>query len=103
MKHAGLEEHAIALSLQRALLGAVTANLRAVSFKLHDSTIHVDFIYDGDPAPEDVESAQIAVSEVISDFPHANAIECLRRVDAPAAVPVLGGRLVFARKEPLRP
>ena len=103
MKHVMLDEQAVALSLQRALIGAVTANLRAVSFRVEDGTIHMDFVFDGEPSPEDTETAQIAASEVNSDFPHANAIENIRRVDAPEAVPATGGRLVFARREPHLP
>lgn len=98
-----LDEHAVALSLQRALLGAVTPNLRAVSFRIEDGTIHVDFTYDGEAAPEDRECAEITVSEVISDFPQADATEHIRRVDAPQALPASGGRLVFARREPTLP
>ncbi len=103
MMMAMLDEHAVALSLQRALLGAVTPNLRAVSFRIARGTVFVDFVYDGEPGPEETECAQISVSELISDFPHADAIESIRRLDAPEAVPATGGRLVFARREPPQP
>jgi hypothetical protein len=92
----------IALSLQRALLGAVSARLRAVGFLRSGNEIVVTFVFDGEASGDDVESAQIVTTEVISDFP-APELQCLEhvlRVDSPLPVPHPQlGRLVFLRKE----
>lgn len=92
----------IALSLQRALLGAVTPNLRAVGFRYVEPEIIVTFVFDGPVPEEDVEAAQIVTTEVISDFPETG-LECredIIRADRPEPLPRAGvGRLVYARKE----
>jgi hypothetical protein len=58
------------LSAQRALLGAVTRQLRSVSVDLdaERSLIRLRFIFDGEPSEWEREIASIASTEIISDF-----------------------------------
>ena len=65
------------LSLQRALWGAVHPQLRQVSIEA-DEVLHLirlRFEYDGEPAPEVLESCQVAGTGVIADFPSPWTIE----------------------------
>ena len=92
---------AVALSLQRALLGAVTPALRACGFTLDKSSLAVTFVFDGAPTEDDIEAIQMATTELISDFPEELYLqEQVMRVDSPAPVPQSKlGRLVFLRRE----
>jgi hypothetical protein len=75
----------ILLSVQRALLGAVPASLRAVACGADRSTIKIKFIFDGDIDPADYEAAQIVSTEVVADFAKPWTIsEEIVRIDAPA-------------------
>ena len=59
----------IRLSVQRALLGHVTPNLRAVYIKCIDDCIQLIFYYDHSPSEEEQERADFADTEFIADFP----------------------------------
>jgi hypothetical protein len=89
------------LSAQRALLGAVPANLRAVTAGWTGAQITLRFLFDGEISASDRESAQIVGTEVISDFPSPWTIEEeILRLDQPAD---LGAKAlahwVYLRKE----
>ena len=56
------------LSVQRALLGAVPANLRSVSCDWEETEIRLRFIFDGEIRDDDREDASVAATEVIADF-----------------------------------
>jgi hypothetical protein len=77
------EDIALRLSAQRALLGAVTQNLRHVSCDISGGDIAVLFVFDGPISEQDRDAASIACAEIISDFPGTISEECVR-VDAPA-------------------
>lgn len=64
-----MNESYIRLSLQRALLGAVTPNLRLVYFLENEKNIELVFIYITPPSENERELASIVETEVISDFP----------------------------------
>jgi len=73
------------LSVQRALLGAVSSSLRAVACAWHDEQIILRFVFDGSISDADEESMHIVASEVIADF-HAPATidEQIIRSDYPS-------------------
>lgn len=59
----------IRLSVQRALIGNVTPNLRAVYVKLIDDCIKLIFYYDHPPSEKEQELADFADTEFIADYP----------------------------------
>jgi hypothetical protein len=92
------------LSVQGALLGAVPAALREVTCGWEGTEIRLRFVFDGEIDPDDYESAQIAGSEVIADFPRSWTIaEEIIRIDYPADLreirPVGNTVLAYERKE----
>ena len=63
------------LSIQGALIGAVTPNLAAVTCGLRDNTILIQAYFDGPVTEEDIERIQVVGTEVIADFPEPFLIE----------------------------
>jgi len=59
------------LSLQRALLGEVRAELRQASIEADTTskTVRLRFEYDGPPSEQALESCSCSAAEVIADFP----------------------------------
>lgn len=55
-------------SLQVALLGAVTPNLRAVAVLYENEMITILFYYEFPPSEDEIEISEIVGSEVIADF-----------------------------------
>lgn len=90
---------AVLLSLQRALLGGVSARLRAVTVQFDAVSTEVRAFYDGAVTDEDREAMSCVETEVIADFSESDevSVECFR-LDAPCAVPP-PGKLVFQRRE----
>ncbi len=75
------------LSVQRALLGAVPHNLRAVTCDWDGTEIKLRFVFDGEIAEENYEHAQIVGTEVVSDFPAPWTIsEDIVRLDYPGGI-----------------
>ena len=75
------------LSLQRALVGAVPASLRAVTCDWTETTITLRYIFDGPVDPFDEEDMRVVGAEVISDFPPEVALdEQIVRADHPAGL-----------------
>jgi hypothetical protein len=56
-------------SVQRALLGKITPNLRAVYVIINDDTLEVCFYYDQHLSEHEEELASLADTEIIADFP----------------------------------
>ncbi len=56
-------------SVQRALLGRVTPNLRAVHINIDNEQIILSFYYDKSPSEEEIELSSLADTDFISDFP----------------------------------
>ncbi|QPC91860.1 hypothetical protein [Mesorhizobium sp. INR15] len=72
------------LSVQRALLGAVSPNLRAVTCGWHEVEIKLRFVFDGEIAEENFEDAGVVASEVAADFPAPWTVdEDIVRLDCP--------------------
>jgi hypothetical protein len=70
------------LTLQRALLGAVDAQLRQASIELDPGSqlVRVRFEYDGEPEAAVKESCSGAATELIADFPAPWDLELQHRV-----------------------
>jgi hypothetical protein len=88
----------ILLSVQRALLGEVSANLRAVTAH-DDELVLVVFYFDGPISEEDAETVSVIHTEIIADFfPEVEVeVKCVR-LDAPTRIEDDGLR-IYRRKE----
>ncbi|TIN21628.1 MAG: hypothetical protein E5Y31_20470 [Mesorhizobium sp.] len=72
------------LSVQRALLGAVSPRLRAVTCAWEGVEIKLRFVFDGEPVDQDLEDAGIVAGEVAADFPAPWTVdEDIARLDYP--------------------
>ncbi|WP_262423345.1 hypothetical protein [Brevundimonas denitrificans] len=56
------------LSAQRALLGAVTPNLRSFSVEMNGGTVACQAVFEEAPAAEEIDLIQSAGAEIIADF-----------------------------------
>ncbi len=75
------------LSLQRALVGAVPASLRAVTCDWDETKITLRYIFDGPASPYDTDALLAVGAEVASDFRDTVALdEQIVRVDHPAGL-----------------
>ena len=75
------------LSLQRALVGAVPASLRAVTRDSTETSITLRYVFDGPIDYDDEESMRVVGAEVASDFPPDVAIdEQIVRSDHPTGL-----------------
>lgn len=87
------------LSLQRALLGEVSPQLRAVVFSIIDRTIDVRFYFDGVISENDKESASCVETEILADYDPEDSVtvRCIR-LDFPDPIND-GGTWVYQRRE----
>lgn len=93
----------VLLSLQRALLGEVGSNLRAVTVTYSGTTIHFDAFVDGEVTDEEREAMSLVETEVMADFPSTDKItHQVMRLDTPNLIPQ-DRTWVYYRKEPLLP
>ena len=89
------------LSVQRALLGAVTPELRAVVVDLDNENhvVYIRFYYHGEVAENLIDLWDCAVTEVISDMDIQYVLnEGIERLDYPNPIPDRG-RFFYRRKE----
>jgi hypothetical protein len=86
------------LSAQRALLGAVSANVAAVSIRQSLNAIRLTAHFYGPPDEDDVEAFRVVTTEILADFPDGHDIDLDIHVlhDGPATIDV-GELLVFLR------
>lgn len=92
------------LSLLRGLWGEISPSLRSASIKIEKKKIHLFFYFDGPISEEDYESSQVAVTEVIADFPNCEFDITIERVDLPTPLPIFEmGALVYMRREKMNP
>ncbi len=91
---------AVLLTLQVALLGEVSPQLRAVVCSWGNADIHVRAVFDGEIKNDDWESMNDVEAEVIASFPkHKVHLECVRR-DAPESLRDLWlMAMVYRRRE----
>ncbi|APC10566.1 MULTISPECIES: hypothetical protein [Providencia] len=88
------------LSAQRALLGAITPNIRTIFVELIDDDIQIYFYYDGVVQEDDEENASIVSSEIIADFDDEFDINLvIKQVDYPMDIIQPSGMCVYYRKE----
>ena len=95
-----IDRAAAILSVNRALWGKVAPSLRSVQVSFNDSEIHLHFYFAGDPSGDDVESMQVATTEVSADFPRHDVFEHSIPTHPSASLPHPDGHhTVFLRKE----
>ena len=93
-----ITESSIRCTLQVALLGSITPNLRAINANLRENNIELYFYYENPPSEEEEELSEIVVTEIYSDFIDISitinrVVLCLSE-----KIPELGLR-IFHRKE----
>lgn len=86
-------------SLQRALLGYVLDNVRAIVFSFGKGSLSIRFYIDGEILEANIESSSCVETEVMADYDSTCgvSVECLR-VDYPAPIEDQGV-WVFNRQE----
>ncbi|MDK2632980.1 hypothetical protein QMZ93_06445 [Pantoea stewartii subsp. indologenes] len=88
------------LSIQSALLGAVSENMRSIAVDICGNKIFLYFFIDGEIQDDDKENISIIETEVIADFEEYFDIETIiKRVDFPEPIILERGHSVFQRKE----
>lgn len=88
------------ISVQSALLGNITENIRAVVGVLSEQKIQIIFYYDGVIDEVDEELASEVGTEVIADFESGFNIDIKTiRLDYPEPIKIKNGFLLFLRKE----
>jgi hypothetical protein len=94
----------VLLSLQRALVGAVTPNLRLVVCRWTESEIKIRAVYDQQPSPDEVEEMSIVETNMLADFPPSMTIQvqCLESDRAFKVAVEDDEEAVYARWEPLQ-
>ena len=92
-------EELVRIQFQLALLGEVSAALRAVVVKHDDAHIHFDAYFDGPVTEEDEESMSLVHTEVLSWFGEPETTSSVNRLDPPARIPQ-DGLWVYRRREP---
>ena len=86
-------------SIQRALIGNVTPNLRAVYIHIENETYGLVFFYDKALSEEEEELSSLADTEFIADFPSSDKTSCTIEVlPYPKPIPKQG-RCVYMRYE----
>jgi hypothetical protein len=89
----------IVLSVNGALLGSVTPNLRGVAVDWDDSSIRVVCYFHGSISEEDQEIMDCVHTEVATDFVDARTVELsTKRLDKPTKMDGLRA-FVFERRE----
>jgi hypothetical protein len=90
----------VLLSVQRALVGYVTTNIRFVACRWTSDAIEVRIIYNEAPASNDREDMSLVESEILADFPTMSVrIQCVESSAAPAALLLEGEVFVYGRRE----
>lgn len=88
------------LSIQRALLGEVTPNIRAVTAGIDENAITLRWIIDGEITDELEDDLSAAGAEVIADFETHQIAEEFVRSDAPRPLDELYlDHIAYVRKE----
>lgn len=88
------------LSVQRALLGNLAPNIRAVVAKLSGKNIGLLFYFEGPVGDDDEELVSVIETEVIADFDENFIVDTtIQRLDYPQPINNTNGLLVYLRKE----
>lgn len=87
------------LCAQRALLGNIINNIRAISALLDGDKITLKFFYDGIISEDDEENASIVKTEIIADLDDSSVVHTVvTRLDYPEPIKS-NGYLLYLRKE----
>ncbi len=62
------------LSIQRAMLGEVTSELRVAAFSVSGLSLDVRFYYDGEISEKDIESVSCVETEILADYPPEHTV-----------------------------
>jgi hypothetical protein len=94
----------VLVALQQALLGEVSAQLRAVTVRYDDTSIHFESFYDGEVSDDDRESMSCVETELIAYFPEDHRITCeIHRLDYPALIPKDRVWVYYRKEDSIRP
>jgi hypothetical protein len=100
-----LDIPSLKLSVQRALLGNVSPNLRAVCADIKSHEIFANFYYNGEISEEDREMYNSAVDQILADFFYMEVEGKetvfhlpIIRLDYPEKMPLIG-HWVYYRNE----
>jgi hypothetical protein len=91
----------IILSVNRALLGAVSSSLRSVQVEWNEKEIDLYCYFDGLISEDAAEDMSVVAAEVAADFPGHTVNDHCIRIDFPQKIiPTNAARLtIFRRKE----
>lgn len=91
----------VLLTIQQALLGEVSSNLRAVMVSYAESSVRFEAYFDGEIGEEEREAMSMVETELIAQLAATETVTHeLIRLDAPELLPK--DRIwVYFRKEPL--
>ena len=88
------------LSIQRALLGEVTPNIRAVTASIDEGTITLRWIIDGEITDDFRRDLSAVGAEIVADFESHQIAEEFLRCDAPRLIRDLYlDQIAYVRKE----
>ncbi len=92
------------LNTQRALVGVITPNLRAVIIKIDhkEELFYSYYYYEGELSEELLDLWQCATAEATADF-WGMTEEHFVRLDYPKEIPLGDGNFAYLRKEPFLP
>ena len=92
-------ERQILVAVQPALLGDVSARLRAVSVSWSDTSIHFDCYFNGEVDEEDRDSMACVDTELVAMFPETHTIaHPVVRLDHPEQLPQENLRVLQRRE-----
>ncbi|OTG90594.1 hypothetical protein B9T24_16350 [Acinetobacter sp. ANC 4654] len=88
------------ISIQRALLGYLTPDVRSVNIKIIEKIIYLYIVIDGKPSEYWIEAYTMIGTEVIADFSDEfNIEENLLQIDYPNLINIPNTELVYLRYE----
>ncbi|SFU58588.1 hypothetical protein [Nitrosospira multiformis] len=81
-------KHQVLVAVQQALLGEISARLRAVTVAYDDTSIHLTCYYDGEITDADREAMSCVETELMAVFPETHTITYnVQRKDYPDPIP----------------
>ena len=63
------------VSSQRALLDAITPNMRLIAFGINDDLLISRVFFETEPSEEETELIQVSITEILADFPKINRLD----------------------------
>lgn len=74
-----IERPDMLLSVQRALLGAIGPSLRAIAVQWTQTSVTLIALADNDWEPEQHDALDVALTEIVADFPEIDSVGLLRK------------------------